>query len=339
MLRRADFFSDKTCKSRETPHRVEEEVLLGEKNDGLFVQKYCFTGISTPVFLVYQFLVATIFMVVMALIFERSNRPPLTIPILIRIFLLALLGLTMSTNLLAASLFFISSTIQAAVFNMVPVFIFLISITSRQEKLGIETLSGQGKLFGILLSVSGALVLTLWHGSSSSRLTSGLGNWPLGLFMVVLGVLCLSAWITLLGPMSKQYPSDISLNALMFFFATIQTALIALFVSPVLSQWQLKWSLELLNIFFGAVCYNGLSNLFITWCATVKGPTFIASFSPLGLLFATLLETLFLGQTLHMGSAAGAVLIVFGLYIFLFSKSKEETQYYFMDEEAYVAEP
>ncbi|XP_068665827.1 WAT1-related protein At4g01440-like [Aristolochia californica] len=296
-------------------------------------------GISTPVFLVYQFLVAAIFMAVMALLFERCNRPPLTIPILFRIFLLALIGLTMSTNLLAASLFFISSTIEAAVFNMIPVFIFLISIISRQEKLGIDTLWGQGKLFGILLAVSGALVLSFWHGSSSSRLTSGMGNWPLGLFMVVLGVLCLSAWITLLGPMSVHYPADMSLNALMFFFATIQTAVIALFVSPVLSQWQLQWSLELVNIIFGAVCYNGLSNLFITWCATLKGPTFIASFSPLGLLFATALETLFLGQTLYMGSAAGAVLIVSGLYIFLLSKSKEESHYYFLDEEAYVAAP
>ncbi|KAG9447084.1 hypothetical protein H6P81_013212 [Aristolochia fimbriata] len=298
-------------------------------------------GISTPVFLVYQFGVATILMALMALIFERSNRPPLSIPILFRIFLLSLLGLTMSTNLLAASLFFISSTIQAAVFNMVPVFIFLIAIISRQEKLGIGTLSGQGKLFGILLSVSGALVLTLWHGSSSSRLTSGLGDWPaLGFVMVLLGVLSLSAWITLLGPMSMQYPADISLNALMFFFATIQSAVIAVFVSPVGSQWKLKWGFELINIFFGAVCYNGVSNLFVTWCATVKGPTFIASFSPLGLLFATLLETIFLGHSLYMGSGVGAILIVSGLYIFLFSKSKEESQYYSVEEEdAYVAAP
>lgn len=50
-----------------------------------------------------------------------------------------------------------------------------------------------------------------------------------------------------------------------------------------------------------AIFYGGLVNLIITWCAGVKGPIFVASFSPLGLVFTTIFETVFLGDALDVG--------------------------------------
>ncbi|XP_058094120.1 WAT1-related protein At3g18200-like [Magnolia sinica] len=294
-------------------------------------------GISSTVFLVYQFILATVCMAVPAFVFER-NGPPLSKSVLGWIFLLALIGITLTQNLLAACLYYISSTVEAAVLNMIPAFTYIISISSREEKLEINTLWGKGKLFGTLLSVSGALSIMLWKGpavhlttTSSLLTTTSLGESVLGLVMLVVGVLGLSTWILLLRPVMKRYPAELSMTAIMFFFATLQTAAVAAITSRKASQWRLKWDLELLNIFFGAIFNSGLSNLLITWCASRKGPIFVASFPPLGLVFTTILEIVCLGDTLRISSVVGSIMIVVGLYIYLWSKVKEEATYLMID--------
>ncbi|KAL5990981.1 hypothetical protein ACLOJK_011887 [Asimina triloba] len=143
-------------------------------------------GISSTVFLFYQFAIATIFMAALAFIFER---------------------ITLSQNLLSACLYYISSSLEAAVINLNPVFTFILSIMFRQEELAIHTPWGKGKVFGTILSVSGALTLMLWKNSASSAsslTSSSLLEWVLGLVMVLLGVLALSTWILLLGPMTRS---------------------------------------------------------------------------------------------------------------------------------------
>ncbi|XP_058094112.1 WAT1-related protein At4g01440-like isoform X2 [Magnolia sinica] len=262
-------------------------------------------GISSTVFLVYQFALATIFMAALAFIFER---------------------LTLSQNLLSACLYYISSTLEAAVVNLNPVFTFILSIISMQENLGINTSWGKGKIFGTVLSVSGASTIMFWKDSTESLLrTTSLTEWVFGLVMVVLGVLALSTWILLLRPMTKRYPAEFSLTAIMFFFGTLQTAVIAVCTSHEATEWSIHWDLELLNIVFGALFYCGLSNLFTTWCAGVKGPIFVASFAPFGLVLTTVLEIIFLGDTLYLGSIVGSIMVVLGLYVFLWSKSKEDS--------------
>ncbi|KAK9138602.1 hypothetical protein Sjap_009196 [Stephania japonica] len=287
-------------------------------------------GISSPVFLFYVFIIATIFMGSLAFIFERKLRPPITKYILCCIFLMALLGITFMQNTMVACLDFINGTVEAAVLNMVPIFTYVLSVISRQEKAMLNTLWGKGKLFGTLLSVSGALTLVLWNGPSVIKLSTSiqatsLGHWILGLVMVVAGVFALSLWILLLGPMTRLYSAEFSLTTIMFAFAVLQQALVAAILSHNSSQWKLKWNLELVNIFVGGTLNSGVANLFMTYCSSVKGPVFVGSFSPLGLVFTTILETVFLRSTLDLGRIIGAVMILAGLYIFLWSKSKEET--------------
>ncbi|XP_058094101.1 WAT1-related protein At3g18200-like isoform X3 [Magnolia sinica] len=242
-------------------------------------------GISSTVFLVYQFALATIITGSMAFIFESRDRPPLSISILGWIFILALTGVTLSQNLLSASLYYISSALESSVINMVPVFIYILSIISRQEKLEINTLWGKGKLCGTLVSVSGAFTLMLWKESAVDLVsTTGWGEWALGLAMVVVGVVAFSAWIMLL-----------------------------------------------------AVFYSGLSNLITMWCASKKGPVFVASFAPLSLVFTSILEIILLGEALHIGSIVGSIMIIGGLYIYLWSKSKEEMHHLMEGDDAFTS--
>ncbi|XP_058094095.1 WAT1-related protein At3g18200-like [Magnolia sinica] len=281
-------------------------------------------GTSSTVFLVYQFIIATIVMGAMAFIFESRNRPPLSKSILGWIFLLAFVGITLTQNLLAACLYYISSTIETAVLNMIPIFTYILSVISRQEELEINTWWGKGKIFGTILSVAGALTLMVWKGSAVGLHTTNSGDWVLGLVMVVAGTLSFSIWILMLRPVARKYPAEFSMISIMLFFATIQQCVVAAIVSHKASEWALKWDLELIDIIFGGALNSGLSNVLFTWCANLKGPIFVSIFSPLTYAFAAILETMFLGYTLHVGSIVGSVMIVVGLYIYLWSKAKEE---------------
>ncbi|KAG9447083.1 hypothetical protein H6P81_013211 [Aristolochia fimbriata] len=289
-------------------------------------------GISSTVFLVYQFVIATLFMSAVAFIFERRTRPPITKSILGCVFFLALVGITLSQNLLAACLYYITSTIETAIFNMIPIFTYILSVIARQEDLELNTWWGRGKLFGTLLSVSGASTLVFWKGSPVGLQSTSPGDWAIGLAMVVGGTLAFSSWILMLKPMARAFPSEFSLISLMLCCATLQQCVVAAIVSHKLSQWKLKWDLELVDILFGGALNSGLSNVLYTWCASLKGPVFVATFSPLTYAFAAVLETAFLGYTMHIGSVVGAVMIVVGLYIYLWSKAKEEAHLALQEE-------
>ncbi|KAK9138604.1 hypothetical protein Sjap_009198 [Stephania japonica] len=260
-------------------------------------------GISSPILLFYQFILATVFMIILAFIFER---------------------ITFVQNMMMACLYFINGTVEAAVLNMIPIFTYLLSIISRQDKAMLSTLWGKGKLLGTLLSVSGSLTLMLWNGPSVIKLSTSiqaasLGRWALGLAMVTTGVLGAS------GPMTKLYAAETSLTAIMFAFATLQQGVIAAILKHNSCQWKLKWNLELVNIFVGGTLNTGVGNLLLTYSSSVKGPVFVGSFYPLSLVLTTILETAFLRSTLDLGRIVGAVMILVGLYIFLWSKAKEET--------------
>uniref|UniRef100_A0A7N0T4V8 WAT1-related protein n=1 Tax=Kalanchoe fedtschenkoi TaxID=63787 RepID=A0A7N0T4V8_KALFE len=52
-------------------------------------------------------------------------------------------------------------------------------------------------------------------------------------------------------------------------------------------------------------------------------PVFVAVFGPLGAVMAALMSAIFLGDTLHIGSVVGAIIIVSGFYAVIWAKSKD----------------
>ncbi|MFS7961473.1 putative EamA domain-containing protein [Helianthus anomalus] len=57
-----------------------------------------------------------------------------------------------------------------------------------------------------------------------------------------------------------------------------------------------------------------------------RGPVFVSAFNPLGLVFVAILGSTILAEKLNLGSVLGAVIIVFGLYLVLWGKCKDQNQ-------------
>lgn len=58
-------------------------------------------------------------------------------------------------------------------------------------------------------------------------------------------------------------------------------------------------------------------------CISKKGPVFAAMFCPLLLIIVGLFSAFFFAERLHLGSFIGALIIVLGLYVVLWGKSKD----------------
>lgn len=124
----------------------------------------------------------------------------------------------------------------------------------------------------------------------------------------------------------KEYPSQITMVSFFCFFGAIQCAALSLFAERDPNAWMLKPDIELISILYSvnkriwkiylfiyllvcllncivlqAIC--GCVGMFtaISWCIKMKGPVFVSMFTPLEIAIASLLATIFLGETLHVG--------------------------------------
>ncbi|KAB2097665.1 hypothetical protein ERO13_A01G175800v2 [Gossypium hirsutum] len=295
-------------------------------------------GMSLRIIVAYRFLFATAVMVPLALLVERE-RPKLTWTILLQAFLCALLGGTLSQNLYIESMALTSATFVSAMANLTPAITFTMAIIMGLEKLGFRTMAGRAKVLGTVIGVGGAMLLTFYkglqinigsthfhlllsHGPISSNAPST-NHHLLGALLAFTSCISYSLWLNIQAKMSENYPCYYSSTALICIIGTIQAVAFALCMEKDMSQWKLGWNIRLLTVAYSGILASGLVFSVVSWCVRMKGPLYVSVFSPLMVVLVALAGTLFLEEKLYLGSIIGAVLIVMGLYVVLWGKSKE----------------
>ncbi|XP_050906286.1 WAT1-related protein At3g28050 isoform X3 [Lathyrus oleraceus] len=69
-----------------------------------------------------------------------------------------------------------------------------------------------------------------------------------------------------------------------------------------------------------------IGNLIYAWSVHLKGAVYVTSFMPLQIAISGILGVIFLGDTLHIGSIIGAIIISIGFYGVLWGKATEEIE-------------
>ncbi|XP_019053105.1 PREDICTED: WAT1-related protein At5g40240-like [Nelumbo nucifera] len=297
-------------------------------------------GMSHFVFVVYSNALATLILL-SSYIFLRKKRLPLTLPLLCKFFLLALVGITVMQSCVYTGISYSSPTLGSAIGNLVPACTFILAVIFRMEKLDLRSWSSQVKIMGTLVSISGALVVTLYKGpsigttlsssqlpdkrfsSSPSNSLTG-NNWILGGVFFAVASLSLSIWNTLQAAIVRGYPDETTIVSFYCLFGTIQTAVISLIAERDPNGWSLELDVKLISVVYSAVFGSVITPWVSTWCIEKKGPVFVAMFRPLGIAIAALMGVIFLGDTLHLGSVVGAIIIAAGFYGVIWGQSKEE---------------
>ncbi|GKV01467.1 hypothetical protein SLEP1_g14017 [Rubroshorea leprosula] len=74
---------------------------------------------------------------------------------------------------------------------------------------------------------------------------------------------------------------------------------------------------------WGGIVCNALAFCLATWSIEKEGPLYVSMFSPLSLVIGAILNFALLHEKLFIGTLAGSVLIVAGLYTVLWGKDRE----------------
>ncbi|KAL0438216.1 UNVERIFIED_CONTAM: protein WALLS ARE THIN 1 [Sesamum latifolium] len=122
------------------------------------------SGMKPSVFVAYRQALATLALLPFAFFFPSKGVPPLTWIGLCKIFIVSSFGLALSFNLFLAGLDYISATFGSALFNILPVLVFVMAVCLRIEGLAITQWHGVAKVLGAILGLSGAMVFTLYKG-------------------------------------------------------------------------------------------------------------------------------------------------------------------------------
>ncbi|KAJ1257555.1 hypothetical protein BS78_10G005000 [Paspalum vaginatum] len=295
-------------------------------------------GMDPLVIVTLQQLTASIFLAPIAFFKERKSRPKLTLEIFAYIFVSAALGAALRQYMIFVALRYTTATFVTAFSNVAPVLTFLLAVATRSEALNLKSKPGMAKLLGTLVSLAGAMVLTLYKGVSLTHAASAAdshqhlllhshrqsrGKWTLGTVAILGNCVCLSCWFLLHGRLSRKYPHVYSCNALMSMLSFLQVAAVGLCTQRSIAPWIVKSKFQILTVLYAGIVGCGVSFVLVTWCIHKRGAVFVAAFIPVVQIIVSVIDFSILHEQLYLGSVLGSVLVIGGLYLLLWGKRQE----------------
>lgn len=293
-------------------------------------------GMSNLVFICYSNALASLVLLPFIFFFHRrESRPPLTLPLIGGLFLLGLLGF--AAQILGYSgLYYSSPTLGTSLLNLIPGFTFILAIVFRMERLYWRSPLFLAKSIGTVVSVTGALIVTLYQGppilttpssltdSPHYNLVAHQTKWILGGLLLIGDCVMASSWLILQAYVLKRYPAELIVVFYYCAFVAVQSAVVILIVERDFNCWSLmpnvRWMAILYSAVFGSAFQVGVSS----WCLQKKGPVFVSMFKPFGIAIAVVFGVIFSHDTFYLGSLIGIIVIIVGFYSVMWGKAKED---------------
>ncbi|URE10154.1 auxin-induced protein [Musa troglodytarum] len=263
-------------------------------------------GMSHYVLVVYRHAFATLSIAPFALILERKVRPRMTFAIFMQIFVLGLLGM---------------------------------------EKLDLKKVRCQAKVVGTLVTVAGAMLMTLYKGPIMEMVwnrhmhaqahqandvpvaaDSADKDWFKGCIFLIIATLAWASLFVLQAATLRRYNAPLSLTSLICFVGTLQAIAVTFVTEHKLSVWRIGWDMNLLAAAYAGIVTSSIAYYVQGLVIQDKGPVFASAFSPLMMILVAIMGSFILAEKIYLGGVIGAVLIVVGLYSVLWGKHKENRE-------------
>lgn len=301
-------------------------------------------GMNPHVYITYRHIVAGIVILPFAYFLERKIRPKLTLALFLEIFVLSLLGVSLTLNMYFASLTLTSPTFLASVVNTIACLTFILAVILRLEVVDFRNPRGIAKVLGTLVSLAGVMTMTLYKGHMLKNPWPPIvhmkkGNtvtqesWLKGSILTVASCITWSIWYIMQAYTLKRYPAQLSLTTWMNFVGAAQSALYTAIVHHDRAAWTIGFNIDFWSTIYGGIVISGIVVFIQLWCTEEKGPVFVTMFNPLSTILVAILAYFALGEKLYMGSLVGAIIVIFGLYLLLWGKEHDKEASKIVDEE------
>ncbi|KAK4378815.1 hypothetical protein RND71_000677 [Anisodus tanguticus] len=294
-------------------------------------------GMNAFVQSAYRPIFATISIAPFAFFLERKTRPKLTRSILFQIFLCSIFGITANQSIYFIGIKNSTPTIVSAIDNLIPAFTFIIAVPLGIEKLGLRSIAGQAKFLGTIVCVGGAMLLSLYHGKviidqlgfhwkyaeiTGEDVNSAHSNFLLGPFLLIVSSLTYAIWLIIQSKVNEKYAAPYTCTTLMCLMASVECVIIGFCVAPNLSEWALN-PIRAISVVYNGVVATSFTFFLSSWCIEKKGPLYVSMFNPLLLVISAFLSWTLLREKLYLGVVVGSIIVVAGLYGFLWGKKME----------------
>ncbi|TVU37563.1 hypothetical protein EJB05_10885, partial [Eragrostis curvula] len=201
----------------------------------------------------------------------------------------------------------------AAIFvNIVPLVTFILSLISRLESLQFGSTAGWLKIGGVLLSVGGTMIISLYKGKVLHLWTSIMHHHRDGLVEVadhqlrgtiflVASTITFACWYLIQSKVLKVYPYKYWSSMATCLAGGLQTLLLGIILRRDRGAWKLGWDIQLATVVYsGALATAGRYSL-NSWAVAKRGPAYPPMFSPLSLVFTVVLGSIFIGDDITVG--------------------------------------
>ncbi|KAG6383529.1 hypothetical protein SASPL_156716 [Salvia splendens] len=281
--------------------------------------------------LTYRNILAALCVAPFALYFERGALKKINFAAFFWLFMVALTGILLAMGLFYYGLKDTSATYATNFLNLIPILTFIFSIILRIEKLNLHTKGGKIKSLGAILCFAGILTMALYKGKSFNLsahnhhkiVIKTHQNNIRGTLLLIGSSISYGFWFILQVKLFKVFPYRYSGTMIICCIASVQATVVGLCMDTKVKSWRLGWNLQLLTILYSATLATGVTYALISMVVAEKGPTYPSMFNPLSLLFILIIEAIFFGQELYVGSLIGMALIVAGLYSFLWGSDND----------------
>ncbi|KAI4995137.1 hypothetical protein ZWY2020_035040 [Hordeum vulgare] len=294
-----------------------------------FVTEAAFNrGLNPYVYVTYRHLLVAVLLWPFAYYREVTSlvklRPKMTWMLFLEIFVLSLLGVSLTLNMYFASLKYTSPTFVTSMVNTVASITFVIAIALRIEIVDLRSARGLAKVAGTAVSFAGVTTMTLYKGAAIASPWKapvhipGGGDaahdgWLKGSLLAVASCVCWSVWYIMQATSVKRYPAELSLMAWM---ATVG--------GHEKEEWLIGFGLKFWCIVYSGIACSGFTVFAQVWCTEKKGPVFVTMFNPVSTIMVSILAYFIFGENLYVGSIIGGVVVILGLYMLLWGKDKDQ---------------
>ncbi|GKV48043.1 hypothetical protein SLEP1_g54879 [Rubroshorea leprosula] len=299
-------------------------------------------GMSHYVLVVYRHAFATTVIAPFAIVLERKVRPKITFPIFLQIFALGLLGPVIDQNFYYTGLKFTSPTFSCALSNMLPAMTFVMAVLCRMEKVDMKKIRCQAKVVGTIVTVAGAMLMTLYKGhvinlfwsnhihtnttSTPAAAAAADKDWLKGSILLIFATLAWASFFILQAVTLKRYQAQLSLTSLVCFIGTLQSIAVTFVMEHKSSVWTIRWDINLLAAAYAGIVSSSIAYYVQGIVMQKRGPVFVTAFSPLMMIIVAIMGSFILAEKIYLGGVLGAILIVMGLYSVLWGKHKESQE-------------
>ncbi|XP_047331849.1 WAT1-related protein At2g39510-like [Impatiens glandulifera] len=287
-------------------------------------------GMQFAVFALYRNIIASAFLIPL-LYFRRNSIPRMSRNVMWKIVMLTILEPVIDQNILYAGSKMTPASFSTCLSGVTPSLIFLLAWSLGMEQVNFKERRSQAKLLGTVIAAGGAILICLYNGpaiavsSKSQTSTTHEGftqNWIEGPVFVIIANVSYVVYCVTMGSVLVEYPSPLTIISIISFLGAIMNVGVALGLElkhP--ASWMIGWNVIFLAYVYTGIIVSGVMAYIISALTQMKGPVFVAAFSPTSMVLVMVIGFLALGESIHVGSLIGTFFIVAGLFTLLWGKS------------------